>query len=111
MKKYVSFVLCLVLIASVSITALATYDPSFPYIGEGSVIANSVELRPGPSPAYPSGGQVHSGDTFVIRDIPKPGWLHVDMTSGQNANKGGYLATAYTTYYLYPSPQNISSHG
>lgn len=41
---------------------------------------------------------VNNGDLFQLRDIKNTNWLHVDMTSGQNETKGGYIHDSCTTY-------------
>lgn len=88
MKKTISMILCILLIASLTVPAFA-YNPS----GNGEVrytiTGQDVFLRNGPNPTATPLGQFDKNDYFWVNDTSNSSWY------------GGYPDTATNIYQHY----------
>lgn len=106
-KKIVSFMLCMIIILAMSVTAfadggiapMANRNDATHYIA-----GSNVNLRSGPGLSYSSGGLLQwydechytpdsQGRTMVVNDGIT--WGHIYMDYGSNVDKAGYTSVQY----------------
>lgn len=95
-KKIISLFFCVVMVFSFAISASAAASAATWHI-----VGNSVNIRA--TEGGTSLGLVNDGDTFtnyglsstVVNNLY---WRDCKMTSGQNNNVRGYVASGYTSY-------------
>lgn len=110
LKKLISFMLGIVTVFSLSVTALALppeEEEISPYVVQIFYInATNVNLRSGPSRHYSSGGLVSRPDRCEPRYINGSSyfaddhgesyeWRYIFMTSGQCSGLTGYVVSSY----------------